>query len=99
MAKTYLDKNEIKPVGVSQLRKFGGPVDLLIKDTTEGVTDNFPMGLCVDDLFGALVNVDNGDKVTKYFADAVYEQENKVYFTLGTTNFYYDKTTGRVTFL
>lgn len=99
MAKEYLDKDAIKPVGVSQLRKFGGPVDLVISDTLDGVTDNFPMGLGVDDLFGAIVGVNDGTKVTKYVADAVFESSGKIYFNLGEDQFYYTKSTGRVTFV
>lgn len=96
MAKTYLTKAAIKPVGVSKVRDFGGPVDLLIEDKTEGVIDNFPMGLTVDDLFGAIIKVDNGTRVKKYAADGVYESEGKIYFSLGANAVYYDKVTGRV---
>lgn len=96
MAKTYLDKTEIPAVGVSQLRKFGGPVDLKIVDKQTGVTDNFPLGLTVDDLFGAIINVEDDLKTVKYIADAVYDLDGKVYFTIGNVNAYYSKTTGRV---
>lgn len=98
MAKNYLEKTAIKPVGVSKIRNFGGPVDLKITDKQEGVTDNFPLGLTVDDLFGALVAIEEDLKTTKYFADVVYELDGKIYFTLGTTQLYYDKSVGRVTF-
>lgn len=98
MAKTYLDKEAIKPVGVSQIRKFGGPVDLKIVDKQTGVTDNFPLGLTVDDLFGAVIKVEEDLKTTKFIADEVYDLDGKVYFKLGSTQLYYDKTEGRVTF-
>lgn len=97
MAKTYLDKNTINPVGVSQIRKFGGPVDLFISDKTAGVTDNFPMGLGIDDLFGAIVALEEDDTTTKFMADGVYESSGKIYFTLGEVSYYYTKSTGRVT--
>lgn len=98
MAKTYLEKTAIKPVGVSQIRRFGGPVDLKISDKQEGVTDNFPLMLQVDDLFGAVIKIEEDLKTTKYFADAVYELDGQIYFTLGTTQFVYDKSEGRVKF-
>lgn len=96
MAKTYLDKNEIKPVGVSKVRTFGGPVDLKISDTPEGFTDNFPMGLTAFDLFGATIEVDNGLIKKMYIADAVYDSEGSVYFKLDGQLYSYEKTTGRV---
>lgn len=96
MAKTLLEKATIPAVGVSQLRKFGGPVDPKIVDKQTGFTDNFPMGLTVDDLFGAIITVEEDLKSTKYIADAVYDLDGKVYFTLGTTRYAYDKTLGRV---
>lgn len=97
MAKTYLNKTEIPAVGVSQLRKFGGPVDLKISDKVAGFTDNFPLGLTVDDLFGAIIAVEDDTKTVKYFANAVYDDgEGKVYFTYGDVDAYYDKATGRV---
>ena len=96
MAKNYLEKAQIPAVGVSQIRKFGGPVDLKITDKTEGFTDNFPMGLTVDDLFGAVVAVIDDSYTKKYIADAVYDNDGKVYFTLGTANYYFDKAEGRV---
>lgn len=99
MAKNYLPKDEIKPVGVSQIRKFGGPVDLKITDNAEGFIDNFPMGLTVDDLFGAVVAVIDDSYTKKYIADAVYDNDGKVYFTLGTAHYYFDKAAGRVTAL
>lgn len=91
MAKTYADKSTIKAVGCSKMRKFGGPVDLKITDVLDEVTDNAPMGLTVDDLLGAIISINN----VKYFANAVYESSNKVYFTLGSTEMYYDKALGR----
>lgn len=97
MAKTYLEKATIPAVGVSQIRKFGGPVDLKISDKTEGFTDNFPMGLCVDDLFGAVIAVEGDSLTKKFIADEVYESDGKVYFTLGSVNYYYSKSAGRVT--
>lgn len=97
MAKTYLTKEPIKAVGVSKVRKFGGPVDLEILDKTEGVTDNFPMGLTAFDLFGAVVKVSDDTKTVYYIADQVYDDgEGKVYFTIGAVSAYYDKTEGRV---
>lgn len=93
--KNYLPKDQIKPVGVSQIRKFGGPVDLKIEDKREGFIDNFPMGLTVDDLFGAVIAVIDDNNTKKYIADAVYDDGEKVYFTLGTTNYYFDKAEGR----
>ena len=96
MAKTLLPKDQIPAVGVSQLRKFGGPVDLKITDKQTGFTDNFPMGLTVDDLFGAIVVLEEDLKSTKLFADVVYDLDGKVYFTLGTVHYAYDKTEGRV---
>lgn len=99
MAKNYLEKTQIPAVGVSQVRKFGGPVDLKIIDKQTGVTDNFPMGLTVDDLFGAVVKVEEDLNTVKYIADAVYELDGKVYFTLGTVGFAYDKAAGRVEFV
>lgn len=98
MAKNYLEKTAIKPVGVSQIRKFGGPVDLKITDKQTGVTDNFPLGLTVDDLFGAVIAVEEDLKTTKYIADSVYELDGKIYFTIGTTTVNYDKIEGRVKF-
>ena len=95
MPKTYVDKDAIKPVGCSKMRKFGGPVDLKISDVYDEVTDNAPMGLTADDLLGAIITVDDGDKETKYFANGVYEANNKVYFTLGSSAMYYDKASGR----
>ena len=99
MAKEYLDKETIKPVGVSQIRKFGGPVDLVISDKLAGVTDNFPMGLGVDDLFGAVISIEDDSNTTKYIADAVFESSGKIYFNLGEDQLYYTKSTGRVTFV
>lgn len=99
MAKTYLDKNTIPAVGVSKLRKFGGPVDLKIEDKTAGVTDNAPMGLCVDDLVGAIIKVEDDSKTTFAFANEVYEADSKIYFTLGSAQLYYDKATGRFVFV
>ena len=96
MAKTYLEKATIPAVGVSKVRDFGGPVDLKIYDKTEGVTDNFPMGLTVDDLFGAIIRVVDDDKTTRFIADGVYEADGKIYFTIGDIDAYYDKTEGRV---
>ena len=96
MAKTYLTKEPIDPIGVSKVRNFGGPVDLEIFDTTEGVTDNFPMNLNVFNLFGALVKVTNDTTTKFYIADKVYESDGKVYFSLGANEIYYDKATGRV---
>lgn len=99
MAKTYADKATIPAVGVSKVRKFGGPVDLAIVDKETGVTDNFPMGLTDFDLFGAVIKIEE-DLVTKYFiANEVYDLDGKVYFKLGATPFYYTKSTGRVTFV
>lgn len=99
MAKTYLDKSAIKAVGCSKMRKFGGPVDLKISDKTAGVTDNAPMGLCVDDLLGALIAIEDDTKTVKYFANGVYEVSGKIYFTLGSLELYYDKATGRFVFV
>lgn len=99
MAKTYAEKTTIPAVGVSKVRNFGGPVDLKIIDAAAGVTDNFPMGLTVDDLFGAIIAVDDETDVVRYIADAVYESEGNVFFTLGTTEFYYDKAAGRAKFV
>lgn len=99
MSKTYIDKNSINPVGVSKVRSFGGPIDLKIEDKTEGVTDNAPMNLGVDDLLGAVIAIEDDSLTTKYIADAVYESSNKIYFTLGTTEFYYDKATSRFKFV
>lgn len=99
MAKSYLEKTTIPAVGVSKVRTFGGPVDLKISDKTEGVTDNFPMGLTEFDLFGAVIKVEDDTKTTRYAADAVYDADGKVYFTLGSAQLYYDKTAGRVTFV
>lgn len=99
MAKTYLEKDQIPAVGVSQIRKFGGPVDLKIFDEAAGFTDNFPMGLTVDDLFGAVIAVKDDSYTKKYIADAVYDNDGKVYFTIGSGDYYYDKAVGRVTAL
>lgn len=99
MAKTYLTKATVKPVGVSKVRTFGGPVDLEIQDKTEGVLDNFPMGLTAFDLFGAVIKLVDDTKTVFYIADAVYEDASNVYFTLGMTNFSYSKADGRITFV
>lgn len=100
MVKTYLDKDPIPAVGVSKVRNFGGPVDLKIADGLTGVTDNFPLGLTADDLFGAIIVVDDGTDAIRYIADAVYDDgDGKVYFTLGSQEFYYNKSTGRAVFV
>ena len=96
MAKTYLPKEAIKPVGVSKVRTFGGPVDLKISDKTEGFTDNFPMGLTAFDLFGATIKVEDDTNEKMYIADAVYEADGNVYFKLDGQLYNYEKSTGRV---
>ena len=101
MANVYPDKDLIAPIGVSQLRKFGGPVDLAITLTTSGDdtedTDNFPSGLTVDDIFGAIVTLKNtSDVVYKCIANAVYVSSDNIYFSLGSQNFYYDVEASRV---
>ena len=99
MSKTYQEKVDIKPVGCSKMRKFGGPVDLKIKDVLAGVTDNAPFGLGVDDLLGAIISIDDGTNVTKYFANGVYESGDNIYFSLGSISMYYDKSKGRFKFV
>lgn len=63
MAYTYTFHDPIPEVGVSKVRTFGGPVDLKVVQTVSGndtaIADNFPMGLSVEDLFGAVVCVDD----------------------------------------
>lgn len=63
MAYTYTFHEPIPEVGVSKIRTFGGPVDLKVIQTVSGndtaIADNFPMGLSVEDLFGAVVCVDD----------------------------------------
>ena len=102
---TYADKTAIAPVGVSQVRTFGGPVNLKIvaSGTAEAmsVTDNFPSGLTARNLFGATIVYKDVDNVEKSFiADGVYtDSNNDVYFSLGTTAFYYDFSEGRAKFV
>lgn len=100
MAYTYPTKADIAPVGVSQVRVFYGPVNLVITETTSGsdtaVTDNFPQKLTEEQLFGAVIAVDDGTNVKKFIADEVYTASGKVYFKLGTNAFYYDQELGRV---
>lgn len=105
MAYVYVDKNKIAPIGVTEFRKVTKPITLKITLEKSGddinVTDNFPDHLTVDNIFGAVVIVDNKTthETVYQFADVVCKHaDGNIYFDLGTTHLYYDVTANRVKF-
>lgn len=105
MAYVYVDKSDIAPVGVTEFRKVTKPITLKITVEPSGddinVTDNFPKGLTVDDIFGAVVIVDNKgtNQIAYQFADVVCKHaDGNIYFDLGTAHMYYDVAASRVKF-
>lgn len=105
MTYVYVDKSEIAPVGVTEFRKVTKPITLKITLETSGdninVTDNFPGHLTVDDIFGAVVIVDNKTthETAYQFADVVCKHaDGNIYFDLGTAHLYYDVAASRVKF-
>lgn len=105
MGFVYVTKSDIAPAGVTEFRKVTKLTTLKITLTPSGddinVTDNFPQGLTVDDIFGAVVIVDNkGTNETAYqFADVVCKHaDGNIYFDLGAAHLYYDTVESRVKF-
>lgn len=87
MAYTYTFHEPIPEVGVSKIRTFGGPVDLKVVQTVSGndtaIADNFPMGLSVEDLFGAVVCVDDVNYIVLSAEAGKVGNYDVVFFRIG----------------